>query len=804
MFLKRVAGTTSRSSAHPKLVGLRNAKEEKMTQSKKLIVSAVAGMGLFCGLDRANAGFTVSPNLSPVGTPVDGITYGYTSSSTRASTAYDEITNANTNYATGFEKTYDDLGSLVWDTSLSLGTPIYIGFQSDNSTYAKYDVNGNNAFNYPATATLSAAPQQADPYLLTSTGIVGGETTRNFVSGTTNTARGMDALIYTPGTNTLDGTTGFTGVYTPTVVNPQTSIADTNGDGITSNYFYTTAGDTVNNVAGTIQAVNNASQAVGTSTRYTGTTSSTSLGTDVWLSTQTSATNVSTVLLGLGSGSATAAGGYAYTSSGNILRTSGVISGTVANNRGLTDTGEAAGTTNRYDDATSAGTSSSTAGVDSWVYTSTTGTVQVGLAGAGSAYEVPAGGGLSANVPYRYSKIVSLNPSGQVAGTSWNFSGVTAGSTNGTPNTSGWQTWVYTPSGTPVTSSTLGSNGYAQVGLTDLASGSNIGHATNSALSTSTTYPNYTAFNGTTLYGTAAKGYNLVSGLSNNGIAAGVALRFDASGNTDLPNINSGLGQDAWVNTTNVSPVALYAANPSSVSYYQPSVSNSVGPHTVATVTSPTQGLPSVYVNASQSLSTSLNPGYSSMSVLGMNSTGLTVGSIVRTDNGYNIGQDLWVYDPSLAKEFILAAPAATSGDYGSISFQGVTDSGVVFGTYITNASGQASSTTGGYLFDWSESTGLVTLDQLYSGTATSPTYLQLNNALAGQTNAYDLFGNGLSLYNMFADSSGDLFLDGNTSAANGISNGAFEVSAVPEPTTMSLLMLGTAGLLSRRRRRMA
>jgi hypothetical protein len=56
----------------------------------------------------------------------------------------------------------------------------------------------------------------------------------------------------------------------------------------------------------------------------------------------------------------------------------------------------------------------------------------------------------------------------------------------------------------------------------------------------------------------------------------------------------------------------------------------------------------------------------------------------------------------------------------------------------------------------------------------------------------------------MFSDSSGDLFLDGNTSAANGISNGAFEISAVPEPTTMSLLLVGAAGLLSRRRRRLA
>ncbi len=525
-----------------------------MKQSKKLIASVVAGMGLFCGLDHADAQ-SVSANLAPVGTAINGVTYGWTSSSTRAANAYDEVTNANTNYAIGFEKTFDDSGSLVWDTSLSTGTPIYIGFQADNTTYARYDAHGNNVLNYPAPSFLSGAPQQADPYLLTSTGIVGGETARNFINGSSNVSRGTDAWIYTPGVNMMDITLG--GVYTPTVVNPQTFIADTNGDGITSNYFYTTTNDSVNNVAGTVQAVNNVSQAVGTSTRYTGTTSTASLGTDVWLSTQTSATTVSTILLGLGSGASTATGGYAYSSSGNILRTSGLISGTVANNRGLVDQvagttngGEAAGTTNRYDDATSAGTSTNTAGLDSWVYVpgSTTGVTQVGLAGAGSAYEVAAGNGLSNAVPFRYSKITELNPLGQVAGTSWNFAGVPATGSYSAPDTSGWQAWVYTPSGTPTTSSTLGANGYVQVGLTDLATASSIGHA----VSSSVTLPSGASFNGISLYGTAANGYNLVSGLSNNGYAAGIALRFDTAGHTNL-------GQDAWVNTTNVSPVVLYA-----------------------------------------------------------------------------------------------------------------------------------------------------------------------------------------------------------------------------------------------------
>jgi hypothetical protein len=353
----------------------------------------------------------------------------------------------------------------------------------------------------------------------------------------------------------------------------------------------------------------------------------------------------------------------------------------------------------------------------------------------------------------------------------------------------------------------LFSKGYAQVGLTDMASAGYIGHAVVSSVvlpTNSGTGAASVSFNGTSLYGNASKGYNLVSGLSNNGIAAGVALRFDAAANADLPTGTS-LGQDAWVNTTNVSPVALNAANTASVSFYQPNAPNSVGPHNVPTVPTATPGLPpsSTYVNANQSLSTIMNPGTSNMTVLGMNSTGLTVGSITRTDNGLNIGNDLWVYDPSLQHEFILAAPA-TAGNYGAISYQGISDTGVVRGSYITNATGTATSTTGNYLFDWSEATGFTTLDQLYSGTATSPTYMSLNNALAGQTNAADLFPSGLSNIYMFTDAAGDSFIDGNTTSLNGISNGAFEISAVPEPTSATLVLLGATSLLSRRRRRMA
>ena len=70
-----------------------------MKRSKKMIVAVVGGMGMFCGLYKADAQqFILSPNLAPVGSAaqVNGTTYGYTGSTNTA--AYDEITNANTSF----------------------------------------------------------------------------------------------------------------------------------------------------------------------------------------------------------------------------------------------------------------------------------------------------------------------------------------------------------------------------------------------------------------------------------------------------------------------------------------------------------------------------------------------------------------------------------------------------------------------------------------------------------------------------------------------------------------------------------
>jgi hypothetical protein len=306
------------------------------------------------------------------------------------------------------------------------------------------------------------------------------------------------------------------------------------------------------------------------------------------------------------------------------------------------------------------------------------------------------------------------NSLGQVAG--WNA--VVPNSNIG--GASGEDFWLYTPptgpGATPGTATSYGTTSagtYVRLGLTATPSGTTLG---NIRPSDSMRFGN-------------------VSFLTNAGTAAGVSNRYDSS--------SASQGQAAWYFDGTNAPIDI----------------------------SPTD---SIHAAVSGGTNSSTN------AITAINSTsGLVAATVTRisaTTGGTALGQDAYVYDTVAKKDFYVDTGDEGTSGY-EFSYIGViSDTGVAVGYYNTYV-GTSSTVTGSVVFDWSEGTGLQTL-QTYTGSTAS-----------GSLSAY--------VDSFHFDANGNLY------APNTYGTGAtsvIEYAAVPEPASATLLAVASLGLLRRRR----
>ncbi len=722
------------------------------------------------------ASATLSYTLYP--TPVAAATNGYATLSLTAISANGILA--------GTENTSSSTVA-TWVASPTLGMTVVglgltpSGVPDTTSTYYYYS---SATFNYVQNQ-LKSVNTLGD--LLGSTG--------RYVTGTTSSL-GRDTWIYLPSSSNPTSNGTSTTVLTPTIIGPTTTLADANG--LTSNYSYPY------NAAGAIYhsvnpvAMNNSGQVLGYSSRYTGIAYGTTyynrqLGQDAWIDTAGTDT-----LLGLGVSNSSS--GYSYTDSftGLTSRSTTPIA--------INDNGWVTGYNNRYT------TTGGDLGYDGWVYNGSA-TYQVGL--TGGIYENAAG--------YRKTFVTAINALNQVAGYNLVYN---QGANTATYGTNAWI--YYAPAagtlggaGTAFTAgngSTPAAGSYVQVGLTDSASA---GSATTMGHISSTGF-----------------GSTTIISLNNAGQATGTSLRY-------LTTATGSQGTDVWFydgkgTTRSITPIITSGnTNASGVTISGASMSNYVG-----------------------NLGTS-SPFYASSGITTLTSTGLVAGYTSRyasSTTSTGEGQDGWVYDPSAGANgtvFVIPSPtvAASSdggsaADYGSLTIKALSPNGVAVGYYYA-ASGSSITS----LFAWDEAsnkvvtltTSAATLDHLFAGdsgwddlltttvladangnfygtgnTATVsttangayeilPTYLLGDANLDGKVDLSDL---NIVLNHLGATDS--FRADGNFDGAPTIdltdlndvlnnlgtssSPNVGAVTAVPEPASLTLLAVGGAMLMRRRR----
>ncbi|HUO11074.1 MAG TPA: PEP-CTERM sorting domain-containing protein [Phycisphaerae bacterium] len=677
-----------------------------MFQSSKLPIMPAALLALAVA-QVASAGvmYQISSPLVTAGT-VNGVTY-----TSVALTYVNAAGFAVGNYSAGSS------GQLVWVYNPTTATSSLIGMQADSGTYT-----GFNSVSGARAAAISP------------TGYVIGTASINSSLG------GADAWVSAPGT----AADPITGVVTPTIIGPITTLTDSNN--YSTYYYYSAVGSRISSA----KAVNDSGEVVGTSTRYTGTTSTTSVGSDAWLYTG----SATPTLLGLGvSTNDTNYSGYRTINSVNYLvRTSTLIANSgnllLPNATSINDSGVVVGMTNRYNPNATVTTSPPTQfGQDAWMYNYNNSgtTVQIGL--VGGTYQ-----NTTTAISTSNTTLTQFNPTSQVGGQTTRYSS--------TGTNIGTDAWIYTPSGTPSTSTSF-SNGYVQVGLTDPAATGVIGHAT-------------------TVSGNLFRS-SLIVALNNSGQAAGTSSRYNSTSSTAL-------GTDAFYDSGNGTSVNLSPTSPA------------------LTITGNTN---SNYVNSSSTLT---------QTVVAMNNPGLVAGSLTRYSGSSNVGQDGWIYDPHNNTEFVLASPSvASTTDFGFVQIMAISDAGVAVGYYQSfvdpNTQAQLTVPTADYIFAWTEAGGLVTLDQINSivggsgGPATVTPVPGLNNALAGQTGwaalANSITTNSISINSptLAVDGMGSIYGLGNTSSSTAtVNNGAYVITAVPEPASLGLIGVGSLLMLRRRR----
>ena len=580
-----------------------------------------------------------------------------------------------------------------------------------------------------------------------------------------------------------------------------------------------------------IQNVNGVGQVIGTS--YYSSTSSTdtngtNLGQEAWLYSTSGNSNISIGLTGTNfsytkpaipvtpatTPPTTFAGTYRY-STPSFINNLGQVVGTTLRFAGDTNSSGVANTT----PSTSLGTSA-------FLYSPGSGSNEIGLIDADHSYNLNVANA-NGTTPTRYSN-------NAVNGLTSSGTGPTA-----TSYISGTAT-AYYDLGTGVAGTNLGTDGWVSVnGATPTAIGfyqRGIDPAVDNASgATFKYYVTKTANVGTTPSSSQSRATSITA-LNSTGQVIGTGTYYTAAGGF--------AGQDAFIyssatqkyrqlgfysngfatNTTPTTPTTPAAGNTSYVSltggrttnvnylndagqsvgnstqyYYYKNASNTTVLATSQVAwtdsgTGPTRiglyGQPSD-VNTSTNVSRHVDPvtGSTTSSVTNLTQSGYVGGYSNRyTLNGaasLGIGQDAWVYDPSGNINPIYPVDATSSdlGYYTNTLISYLSEDGIAVGQYRNSTTSTSSTGLYNKAFLWSLATGFVDLNTSLSPALTTTGYQNLITSFFSSTG-------GTTLY-----ATGSKGLDANV-------GGLFVLTpAVPEPTTLAVVVGGAFTLIRRRRR---
>ena len=555
------------------------------------------------------------------------------------------------------------------------------------------DTTGTSIYNLP----FAAAPNA---------GYVVGLAMRTAQLQVTPSTFGNDAFGYNP-------TTGASIVTGPTGVGPMGK----NYDDIYTTSYNSSTNAGIYRYAEAVDVNDNGIATGYTDFNYTsGSANGSSLyaqGRDAWVEDLTAATPTP-VIVGL------TGAGYTWnytTSPYNYTNNSSTIFG-------INDAGTAIGYSLRYSSSyavtvTTSLATTSDSGQDAWLYTSSLGTVQIGLTGNIYTYNQ----GLGAAGYIENSNVYRINANSQIAG----YSTIYANSANAdgnsgpegtTKNSIGQDAWVYTPntsSGGAVTSAgtanafgTTVAGTYTQVGLlTSLATSPGSAPGTQSPTSAA----GYVS-------STGARS-SFISGFNNLGQAAGVSTRY-------FNTLTTVYGQDPWffngTTTTMISPVSPT----SGISYY---------------FTNSSTGLPNATSGVSFLTDSGLVGGWTNRYL-----TGATTSE----------GQDAWVYDSTynngngtFGKFFAITNPTVTTG-YEKLTITYLSNSGIALGEYGSASSPTNISNTTPFV--WTETGGYQPLTAILTTSLSAAGWSALDNSATTE------------LSGLYVDPSGNIYGYGTTS----------------------------------------